>query len=133
MKDVKDLTMQQGSITAQATAADGGIIDIQVNNIVFMDASQITALVGTGEGDGGNIFIDPKFVILKNSDIRADAFGGKGGDIDVMRATADAAAALTGPASRMLDRALGDIGAPEDLDTEAASARLAELTARVPA
>ncbi len=55
------------------------------------------------------------------------------GELEVMRATADAAAVLTGPASRRLDRALGDIGAPEHLDTEAASARLGELTASVPA
>lgn len=55
------------------------------------------------------------------------------GDIQTMRATAEAAAALTEPASRRLDRALGDIGAPEELDTEAATARLTELTASVPA
>jgi len=51
------------------------------------------------------------------------------GELGVMRAAAEAAGELTGAASARLDRALGDIGAPDELDAEAASARLAELTA----
>ena len=55
------------------------------------------------------------------------------GDIAVMRATAEAAEPLTGPAAARLDRALEEIRAPDELDAEAASARLAEMIAAVPA
>jgi hypothetical protein len=47
--------------------------------------------------------------------------------------TAEGAAMLTDPASARLERALGDILAPEALDPAAATARLAELTAGTPA
>src|SRR4029077_3856098 len=33
---------------------------------------------------GGNITIDPQFVILQNSQIRANAFAGAGGNIDII-------------------------------------------------
>jgi hypothetical protein len=36
----------------------------------------MTATVKSGVGRGGNITIDPQFVILERSQIRADAFGG---------------------------------------------------------
>jgi large exoprotein involved in heme utilization and adhesion len=41
------------------------------------------AFVGSGQGRGGNISIDPDFVILEHSQIVADAFGGPGGNITV--------------------------------------------------
>jgi large exoprotein involved in heme utilization and adhesion len=37
--------------------------------------------VESGFGDGGNITIDPEFVILNSSSIVANAFGGDGGNI----------------------------------------------------
>ena len=43
--------------------------------------SKLTALVRSGLGSGGNITIDPQFIILNGSQIRADAFGGPGGNI----------------------------------------------------
>jgi large exoprotein involved in heme utilization and adhesion len=46
--------------------------------------SSVTAAVAGGKGDGGNIHISkPKFVILNDSDILADAYGGRGGNIDI--------------------------------------------------
>ncbi len=78
------LTMQQGSIRTDAKVSDGGNIVIQANNMLNMDASRITTSVGSGEGNGGNIFIDPKFVILRNSQIQANAFGGAGGKIVII-------------------------------------------------
>ena len=59
-----NLTLQQGSITTQAELGDGGNIRFEVSDILSMDASRITTSVGAGEGTGGNIFIDPKFVVL---------------------------------------------------------------------
>jgi hypothetical protein len=43
--------------------------------------SVVTTSVGRGLGGGGNISIDPDFVILNGSRIRADAFGGPGGNV----------------------------------------------------
>jgi large exoprotein involved in heme utilization and adhesion len=46
--------------------------------------SQITTAVGSGQGRGGNILIDPTFVLLERSQIRADAFGGSGGNVRIV-------------------------------------------------
>ena len=46
-----------------------------------LNGSQITTSVESGVGGGGNINIDPEFVILDNSQITANAFGGPGGNI----------------------------------------------------
>jgi large exoprotein involved in heme utilization and adhesion len=51
---------------------------------VRLRASQVTATVGGGpDTTGGNIRIDPEFVILEDSQIVANAFAGQGGTIQV--------------------------------------------------
>jgi filamentous hemagglutinin family protein len=72
------------SITTKADSADGGSINLQVGKLVELSNSQITASVGTGTGSGGNIFIDPKFVALNRSQIIANAFGGPGGNVQIV-------------------------------------------------
>ena len=72
-----------GTISSEALRADGGNIDIRVGNLVHLRNSEITTAVGAGAGAGGNIFIDPTFVILENSKIAANAFGGPGGNIKI--------------------------------------------------
>jgi len=72
------------SIGSEALSSDGGNIDIRVGNLVHLKASEITTAVGSGRGAGGNIFIDPTFVILEGgSRITANAFGGPGGSIQI--------------------------------------------------
>jgi large exoprotein involved in heme utilization and adhesion len=73
-----------GTISSEALNADGGNIDIRVGNLVHLRNSEITTAVGSGAGAGGNIFIDPTFVILENSRITANAFGGPGGNIRII-------------------------------------------------
>ncbi|HEY6569864.1 MAG TPA: hypothetical protein VIZ22_06225, partial [Candidatus Limnocylindrales bacterium] len=73
-----------GTISSEALNADGGNIDIRVGNLVHLRNSEITTAVGSGLGAGGNIFIDPTFVILENSKIAANAFGGSGGNIRII-------------------------------------------------
>src|SRR5438094_6953731 len=65
--------------------ADGGRnIILAGGTVVLMNSSSTTA-VGTGAGNGGNITIDPQFVILQNgSQILANAFGGNGGNINIV-------------------------------------------------
>lgn len=72
------------SITTEAASADGGDIHITARDLVSLFDSRITTSVGTGSGNGGNIRIDPTFVVLKNSQITANAFGGNGGNIDIV-------------------------------------------------
>jgi large exoprotein involved in heme utilization and adhesion len=73
-----------GTISSEALNADGGNIDIRVGNLVHLKRGEITTAVGSGAGAGGNIFIDPTFVILENSKIAANAFGGSGGNIRII-------------------------------------------------
>jgi filamentous hemagglutinin family protein len=74
-----------GSIVAtDASVADGGDIQVRAQDTLLLRDSQITTAVRGGEGRGGNILIDPAFVILERSQIRADAFGGPGGNIKIV-------------------------------------------------
>jgi large exoprotein involved in heme utilization and adhesion len=73
-----------GSIVTRATQADGGDIQITAPNFLRLRDSTITAEVGGGATTvGGNIFIDPQFVLLQNSQIVANAFAGQGGKIRI--------------------------------------------------
>ena len=74
----------QSSITASA-GASGGSIHLTAPDLVYLTDSSITATAGV---DGGNIFIgnstiDPQFIVLNNSPIRADARR-QGGNINLM-------------------------------------------------
>jgi len=73
--------MNSSAITTQANTADGGNIHIKATDLVRLESSRITTSVGTGSGNGGNITIDPRFVVLNHSQITANAFGGNGGNI----------------------------------------------------
>jgi len=73
------------SVTTEATQADGGNIKVSAGYMVHLKDSEITASVGGGpETVGGNISIDPEYVILKNSKIIANAYEGMGGNISIV-------------------------------------------------
>ena len=76
--------MSDSSITTQAIESDGGDIQIVAQKMIYLDQSEITTSVESGVGSGGNIDIDPDFVILKQSNILANAFGGPGGNINIV-------------------------------------------------
>jgi filamentous hemagglutinin family protein len=91
-----ELRMSGGSaISTEAFKADGGNIDIKASKVVYLSDSSITTAVGSGQGAGGNITIDPRLVWLESSDISANAFGGPGGNIrinaELFLASADSA------------------------------------------
>ena len=71
-------TSRDSRVTTQTLQGDGGDIDIRAGSLFHLLRSQVTTAVGTGSGKGGNITIDPQFVVLDRSQIRADAFGGPG-------------------------------------------------------
>jgi large exoprotein involved in heme utilization and adhesion len=76
--------LTNGSVVTRATQADGGNIQITTPTLLRLRDSTITAVVGGGAGTvGGNITIDPQFVLLQNSQIIANAFAGTGGTIDI--------------------------------------------------
>ena len=79
------VTLTGSAITTNASVADGGNIQVRAQGTLRLRDSQITTAVRGGEGRGGNIVIDPEFVILERSQIRADAFGGPGGNIQDCR------------------------------------------------
>lgn len=86
----ESLTLNNQAFLTAATASNqGGDISVQLNDLLLMrNNSQITATAGTAEagGDGGNIDIKAKFIVAfpnENSDITANAFEGKGGNISL--------------------------------------------------
>ena len=90
-----DITLEAGnltldneaSISAETVNNTGGNISLEVQNfLLLLQNSQITATAGTDRagGDGGNIDIAAQFIAAtQNSDITANAFAGKGGNINI--------------------------------------------------
>jgi filamentous hemagglutinin family protein len=79
------LLLQDSAILVEATQSDGGNIKVMNNHMVMLRNSKISSSVEGGPSTvGGNISIDPEFVILKDSDIIAKAVGGKGGEITIV-------------------------------------------------
>lgn len=81
---VSRVKLKNASINTSADNADGGNIKVTATERVELTNSEITAAVGGGEGDGGNVNIDPEFVILSSSRILASAVGGDGGNITIV-------------------------------------------------
>ena len=73
-----------GLVTTQATVSDGGNVQLTAKDRVYLYKAGITTSVESGLGGGGNITIDPQFVILNQSNILANAFGGPGGNITIV-------------------------------------------------
>ena len=73
----------RSSITTstESAHANGGHIDIRAIDRVKLVNSEISTSVKGAEGSGGNIFIDPKIVVLQGSTVVAQAVGGTGGNI----------------------------------------------------
>ncbi|MGH8524345.1 MAG: hypothetical protein ACREXY_09040, partial [Gammaproteobacteria bacterium] len=78
--------MTNSSVTTEASQASGGRIVINAPEIVRLINSQVSTSVAGSDVDtaGGNITIDPQFVVLQNSQIRAQAVAGEGGDISII-------------------------------------------------
>jgi large exoprotein involved in heme utilization and adhesion len=101
------------TVTAAALQADGGNITLQAGSLVQLGDSRLTTTVQGGEGRGGNITIDPQFVILERSQIRADASGGPGGNVRVHAGVflADPGSQVTASSARNVSGVI-DIQAP---------------------
>jgi filamentous hemagglutinin family protein len=65
-----DIFLENGSVTVQASVGNAGRIALAARNVLSMRDSQLLAEAGL---NGGDIFIDPVFVILEHSRISANA------------------------------------------------------------
>jgi hypothetical protein len=82
---------ERSRVTASA-GRNGGSIELRTRDVLHLIDSEITATAGTvlaanasgAGGSGGNIFIDPTFVILDHSLISANAAIGRGGNIEII-------------------------------------------------
>jgi large exoprotein involved in heme utilization and adhesion len=80
----------KASISAETTSNRGGNIILQVQDLLLMrHGSSISTTAGTARagGNGGNIVIDADFIVAvpkENSDISANAFTGRGGNINII-------------------------------------------------
>jgi len=76
---------KDSAVTTQATQASAGNITIHAIDMFRLTNSQINTSVAGGPNTiGGNINIDPNYVILQNSQIVAQAFEGQGGNINIV-------------------------------------------------
>lgn len=114
----QQIFLDNGStISAQTANGQGGNITLNLSDSLFLrNGSSITATAGTAQagGDGGNINITAPYIIAisnDNSDISANAFEGKGGNISI---TTDA---LFGIEPRDKPTALNDITASSQFGT----------------
>jgi len=119
------LEMNGGVIATRAVTSDGGNIEVLAPRLIRLAGSQITTSVESGVGGGGNIFIDPQFVLLQDSQIIANAFGGPGGNIKIIagQLIADPATIISASSALGIDGAV-NIDAP-DTDVSAGLAVLA--------
>jgi large exoprotein involved in heme utilization and adhesion len=82
-------SLKKASISAETASNTGGNITLQVQDLLLMrDGSRISTTAGTAQagGDGGDITIDTDFIVgvpRENSDITANAFTGRGGNINI--------------------------------------------------
>jgi filamentous hemagglutinin family protein len=82
--------INNSSVTTEASQASGGQVVITAPDMVQLINSKISTSVGglAKVSDGGNIMIDPQFVVLQNSQVIAKAFAGAGGAIDIIATSA---------------------------------------------
>jgi filamentous hemagglutinin family protein len=85
-----NLRLNQGQITAVTNSGNGGNLLFQIDQgvLVMRNGSLISTTAGTAQagGNGGNITINAPFVVgvaKENSDITANAFLGRGGNITI--------------------------------------------------
>ena len=76
------------AVTTEAAQASGGSIFIQATDSIRLINSQLnTSVQGGPNTSGGNITLDPAVVTLQNSQVRADAVQGNGGNINIIAGT----------------------------------------------
>jgi len=70
-------------ISTGSISGGGGTITLNVDKLVYLTDSQVTTSVQEGVGSGGNLSLNPEFIILENGKIIARANEGQGGNINI--------------------------------------------------
>ena len=78
------LRMSDSEITTEARNGFGGNVTVTAHGSWTCWTATITTSVTGEDGDGGNILIDPRLVVLNRSSILARANAGNGGDITII-------------------------------------------------
>lgn len=79
----------RGAIASETASGEGGNINLTVGDLLLLRRnSRISTTAGTAQagGNGGNITISAPFIVAvpgENSDITANAFSGRGGNINI--------------------------------------------------
>jgi hypothetical protein len=84
------MSLTGSEVTTSALQASGGDITLKANDIIRLNGAKVTAQVQGGpETKGGNIVIDPQYVIIQGgSVISASASQGGGGTINIQASQA---------------------------------------------
>jgi large exoprotein involved in heme utilization and adhesion len=112
-------------VSTTSDLSGGGKIDLSAGQVVELVDSQITTSVQGGAGDAGNITIDPRYVILNDSQVIARAVEGNGGNIFI-----DADVFLASPTS-VVD-ASSQTGISGTIDIRGAVSNLSGLITPLP-
>jgi large exoprotein involved in heme utilization and adhesion len=122
-----DIQMSNSTISTEAAEASGGNIKLSAPNIIQLTDSRIESSVLGGQAtEGGNIDLDPVFIIVQNSEILANAIAGNGGNITL---TATGAVFIDG--NSVLD-ASSETGISGTVTVNSPVAALAEVVAALP-
>jgi large exoprotein involved in heme utilization and adhesion len=107
----RSIQLNRGFLSATTQSGKGGDITLQVQDLLILrHGGEISTSAGTRNqgGDGGNINIDTQFLVAipsEDSDISADAYTGKGGNVQIT------AQDIFGTESRPKDTSQSDITA----------------------
>ncbi|MCP4350527.1 MAG: CHAT domain-containing protein [Desulfobacterales bacterium] len=84
--ETKKLTItDRGALSVKAEKAGGGKVTINADGVVWLSDADIVTSVKGGTDDAGNISIDnPEFFIMNQTNIKAEADEGSGGDIAIV-------------------------------------------------
>ncbi|NGZ05197.1 MAG: filamentous hemagglutinin N-terminal domain-containing protein [Magnetococcales bacterium] len=81
------LIMNHGTISSSAESGGGGDLEIAVGQMIHLSDSALTTSVRGGDGNGGNIRVDPRFLILERTQVTANAYEGAGGNVHLQADT----------------------------------------------
>jgi large exoprotein involved in heme utilization and adhesion len=86
---VDTVLLDGATVTSEAAQASGGNIKLTAEELISLNDSIIESSVqGDENTQGGDISLDPKFIILQNSQILAKAVEGQGGNISLIASQA---------------------------------------------
>ncbi|MDH5587948.1 MAG: hypothetical protein OEZ05_15115, partial [Nitrospirota bacterium] len=79
------ILLDGATITTEAAQASGGNIKLTAQDLIQLNDSTISSSVqGNATTGGGDINLDPDFIILQNSQVLAKAVAGQGGNITLI-------------------------------------------------